>query len=73
MFVLSIRKDIDTGNFEFPQPFDTGIRLKDIILDEVDEKYYITNEKADKLIQELIDNGTLESNTPPQSERYKRA
>ena len=25
----------------------------------VDEKYYINNEKADKLIKQLIDNGTL--------------
>ena len=33
--------------------------MKDYLEDEVDEKYYINNEKAQKLIQKLIDNGTL--------------
>ena len=31
IFVISIRKDIDTKKFEFPKPFDTGIRLKDLL------------------------------------------
>lgn len=34
-------------------------KLKDYLEDNVDEKYYINNEKADKLIKQLIDNGTL--------------
>lgn len=59
VFSLSIRKDIDNGKFEWPLKFDGGIRLKDILQDEVDEKYYITSEKAQKLIDELIQNGTL--------------
>ena len=32
---------------------------KDYLEDNVDEKYYINNEKAEKLIKQLIDNGTL--------------
>ena len=44
----------------FPKPFDNGLRLKDVLDDKVDEKYYINNDKADKLINELIENGTLE-------------
>lgn len=41
VFVVSIRKDVDKGTFHFAPPKDTGIRLKDIIDTEVDEKYYI--------------------------------
>lgn len=33
--------------------------MKDYLEDNVDEKYYINNEKAEKLIKQLIDNGTL--------------
>ena len=61
VFVVCIRNDIDTGKMTFPKPFDNGLRLKDMLDDKVDEKYYITNDKADKLIDELIENGTLKS------------
>lgn len=43
VFAISIRKDIDNGKFEFPQPFDNGIRLKDVLEDNVDKKYYLTD------------------------------
>ena len=51
------------GNFkyEFPEPIELTKKMKDYLEDEVDEKYYIKNEKADKLIRQLIDNGTLEN------------
>jgi len=50
VFIISIRKDIDDGNFKFPEPFDNGLRLKDLLENEVDEKYYINQEKVEKLI-----------------------
>lgn len=59
VFAFSIRKDIDTGKFTFPLPFDTGIRLKDILEKNVDEKYYINTERASSLIQQLVDKGQL--------------
>lgn len=59
VFAICIRKDIDTGKMIFPKPFDNGLRLKDMLDKNVDEKYYINTEKADKLIKELEDNGTL--------------
>lgn len=59
VFCMSIRKDIDTGKFTFPLPFDTGIRLKDILEKNVGEKYYINTERASNLIQQLVDKGQL--------------
>ena len=59
IFALSIRKDVDTKSFEFPIPFDNGLRLKDILESDVDEKYYINTERAENLIQQLIDKGAL--------------
>lgn len=45
IFVICIRKDIDDGTFEFPVGKDQGIRLKDVLEDEVDEKYYLKEVK----------------------------
>lgn len=44
VFAFAIRKDIDTGKMDFPAPFDNGVRLKDILEDSVDEKYYLSDE-----------------------------
>ena len=49
VFAISIRKDIDLG-YQFPEPFESGIRLKDVLEQEVDKKFYISNEKSDKLL-----------------------
>lgn len=50
VFAISIRKDIDDGKFEFPQPFDNGVRLKDVLEDNVDEKYYLSENIQNRLI-----------------------
>ncbi len=47
-------------NYHFPQPILLEKKLKDYLEDNVDEKYYINNERAEKLIKQLIDNGTLQ-------------
>lgn len=51
IFCISIRKDIDTKSFEFPQPFDTGIRLKDLLETDntVLEKYFLSDEVQKRL------------------------
>lgn len=54
VFIISIRKDIDNGIFEFPKPFELKSRLKDMLEDEVDEKYYISN----KMIEYISAKGT---------------
>ena len=53
VFGISIRKDVDTGGFSFPEGFDNGLRLKDFLEDEVDEKFYISQEKTEKLISQI--------------------
>lgn len=42
VYTVSIRKDIDNGNFVFPEPMKLKLRLKDVLEDEVEEKYYLS-------------------------------
>lgn len=75
VFVIFIKKELDNGKFTFPKPFDNGIRLKDILEDEVDEKYYINTLKARELIDDLIKSGKLDkeiSNTVREGARKPR-
>lgn len=53
VFALSIRKDIDTKTYKFPEKKELKLRIKDITEENVDEKYYIDNEKAKKLIKTI--------------------
>lgn len=43
----------DHEPYVFPDGFDNGMRLKDLLEDEVDEKFYISGEKVEKLISQL--------------------
>ena len=52
IFVVSIRKDIDKG-YVFPEPQELTLRLKDMLEDEVDEKYLISTCKVQQLIENL--------------------
>ena len=55
VFIISIRKDIDNGSFNFPEPMPLELRLKDMLEDEVDEKYYL----SEKMFNYVLDvNGT---------------
>ena len=49
VFIVSIRKDIDTGSFKFPKPFSLELRLKDMLEDEVDEKFYLSDSYIERL------------------------
>lgn len=53
VFVIAIRKDIDAGKYTFPKPFDIGIRLKDVLEDQVDEKYYLPDEKIQEFLKTI--------------------
>lgn len=61
VFIISIRKDIDDGKFKFPEPFDNGLRLKDMLEDKVEDKYYINNAKTDELLHKLKEKETSNS------------
>ena len=63
------------GNYtyKFPQPIPLQKKLKDYLEEDVDEKYYINNEKAQKLIQTLVDNGTLPDTIPKSRAEQSRA
>lgn len=59
VFIVSIRKDIDKGGFKFPEKMPLNICVKDILENEVNEKYYINTEKARQLIKKLLDKNRI--------------
>ena len=52
VFAISIRKDLNQS-FEFLKAQELTIRLKDVLEDEVDEKFYISQDKVQNLIKTL--------------------
>ena len=60
VYLIIIKKELDNGKFKFPEPFDNGLRLRDMLEDEVDEKYYINTQKANDLIADLKQSGKLD-------------
>lgn len=48
VYLIFIKKNLDNGKFKFPEPFDNGIRLKDILEDVVDEKFYLSKDVQDR-------------------------
>ena len=53
VFIVSIRKDIDTGAFTFPQKQPLHLRVKDMLESAVDEKFYINSDRVKKLIEKI--------------------
>ena len=51
VYTISIRKDIDKGNFDFPPKQELKLKLKDFLEDEVDEKYYISNTQMQNFLK----------------------
>lgn len=49
VFIICIRKDIDDGNFRFPEKQPLTKRLKDILETDVDEKYYLRDEQIQSI------------------------
>lgn len=80
VFIVSIRKDIDNGMFKFPEGFELEFRLKDMLEDGVDEKYYISNEmieyisaKGTKNFKNCDSRINLEVARPLTTDQNKRA
>lgn len=55
-FLVSFLDDV---SFKFPEPFPLNKTMADYLEDKVDEKYYIDNEKTQRLIDTLIQDGDL--------------
>lgn len=55
VFIVSIRKDIDNGMFKFPKPLELKLRLKDMLEDEVDEKFYLSDEYMDRFLKSNLE------------------
>ena len=66
VFVICIRKDIDKHTYTFPKPFDNGVRLKNVLDSEVDEKYYLSQEVQDRFhLTETNGENVIGSTAPP--------
>ncbi len=50
VFIISIRNDIK-NEFEFPSPVELNIKLKDILENSVDEKFYLSENGLGRLIK----------------------
>ena len=59
VYLIFIKKELDNGKFEFPEGFDNGVRLRDILEEEVEEKYYISQDKMDRFITSLNNEDAL--------------
>ena len=59
VYLIFIKKDLDNGEFKFPEPFDNGLRLKDMLENEVDEKFYIAEDKVKRFVTNLNDKNAL--------------
>lgn len=61
IFIVSIRNDLNCGLFQFPIKRKLNVRLKDYLEKEVDDKYYIDNERSRNLINQIVTkNGIIE-------------
>lgn len=65
VFIISIRKDIDKGTFSFPQKQTLQLKLKDLLQEQVEDKYYLTEKGIGRLIKrnnKLIKNNSINPN-----------
>lgn len=60
VYLIIIQKEFDNGKFKFPIGFESDICLKDVLEEDVDEKYYVNTPKAKQLIDDLIQSGKLD-------------
>lgn len=59
VYLIFIKKELDNGKFTYPEPFDNGMRLKDILEENVDEKFYISDDKVQRFLTNLNNEDAL--------------
>lgn len=62
VFVVSILGEHEP--YEFPEPIELELRLKDVLESEVDEKFYLDTDKANKLIATIASKYEIKEPTP---------
>lgn len=50
IFAISIRKDVDAKGYTFPEQISLEMRLKDVLEKNVDEKYYLPDDRIEKIL-----------------------
>lgn len=64
VYTVSIRKDIDNNKFTFPEKIPLQLKLKDLLEDVVDDKYYLTEKGIGRLIKK--NNKLIRNNNNPE-------
>lgn len=64
IFIVSIRNDLNCGLFQFPIKRKLNVLLKDYLEKEVDDKYYIDNERSRNLINQIVTKNCIIKSTP---------
>ena len=59
VYLIFIKKELDNGKFTYPEPFDNGTRLRDILEENVDEKFYISEDKVQRFLTNLNNKDAL--------------
>lgn len=54
VFMISIRNDGEEPSYQFPSPVPLKTCVEDVVLDDVDERFYLSKEQVDKFIS-LVD------------------
>ena len=60
IYTISIRKDIDNGMFKFPEKEELILRLKDMLEDNVEEKYYLDDKKIKNFTRNFGSKGKIQ-------------
>jgi len=64
VFIISIRKDVDNNKFTFPDKIPLQLKLKNILEEVVDDKYYLTEKGIGRLIKK--NNKLIRNNDNPE-------
>ena len=59
VYTISIRKDIDKGSFKFPKKEELKVKLKDMLEDEVEEKYYLSDNGINYFYKQAMNRGEV--------------
>lgn len=59
VYLILIQKEYDNGKFRFPEPLNTYTCMNDILEDTVEERYYLSETKVKRLIEDMEERKAL--------------